>query len=96
MRGPTDDSSVGSHSACRSPTSVVRKQACHSLTPNCARFSFHIPIYFLHAAGAPLGSADLKHTKAALGFNPEESFVVPDEVRVNSLLCLSHLLCPGR
>ena len=30
--------------------------------------------------GAPLGSADLKHTKAALGFSPDESFVVPAEV----------------
>jgi transketolase len=30
--------------------------------------------------GAPLGAADLKHVKAALGFNPEESFVVPPEV----------------
>ena len=30
--------------------------------------------------GAPLGTADLKQTKAKLGFNPEESFVVPAEV----------------
>ena len=31
--------------------------------------------------GAPLGAADLKHTKKVLGFNPDESFVVPDDVR---------------
>lgn len=31
--------------------------------------------------GAPLGEDELKATKAALGFNPEQSFVVPEDVR---------------
>lgn len=31
--------------------------------------------------GAPLGDDELKATKAALGFDPEQSFVVPEDVR---------------
>lgn len=31
--------------------------------------------------GAPLGEDELKATKAALGFDPEQSFVVPEDVR---------------
>lgn len=31
--------------------------------------------------GAPLGEDELKGTKAALGFDPEQSFVVPEDVR---------------
>jgi transketolase len=31
--------------------------------------------------GAPLGAADLKHVKKAFGWDPEQSFVVPDEAR---------------
>ena len=33
------------------------------------------------AHGAPLGAAELRSVKEALGFNPEESFVVPEAVR---------------
>ena len=31
--------------------------------------------------GAPLGATDLAHVKTQYGFNPDESFVVPDDVR---------------
>jgi len=31
--------------------------------------------------GAPLGAADVAYSKKSLGFNPEEFFVVPEEVR---------------
>ena len=31
--------------------------------------------------GAPLGEDELKATKAALGFDPEQSFVIPEDVR---------------
>jgi transketolase len=30
--------------------------------------------------GAPLGAADLATVKKFFGFNPEQSFIVPDEV----------------
>jgi transketolase len=32
--------------------------------------------------GAPLGAKDLKHVKTAFGFDPEQSFVVPEDVSV--------------
>ncbi len=35
------------------------------------------------AHGAPLGAEELAATKAALGFDPQRSFVVPDEVRAH-------------
>jgi len=38
--------------------------------------------------GAPLGAEDLKHTKKFFGFDPEESFVVPDDVKEAMLTCV--------
>ena len=40
------------------------------------------------AHGAPLGAEELRATKKALGFDPEQSFVIPEEVR-------AHLLAAG-
>jgi transketolase len=40
------------------------------------------------AHGAPLGAEELRATKAALGFDPEQSFVIPEAVR-------EHLLAAG-
>ena len=32
--------------------------------------------------GTPLGEADLKHVKTTFGYNPEECFVVPTDVKI--------------
>ena len=37
--------------------------------------------------GAPLGAVDLANVKTMYGFNPEESFVVPDDVRAHYSSC---------
>jgi hypothetical protein len=36
--------------------------------------------------GAPLGDADIAQVKSKFGFNPEEKFVVPQEVKMGFIL----------
>ena len=55
------------------PTLIVGKTTIGYGSPNLAGTEA--------CHGAPLGAEELKLTKQNLGFNPEESFVVPEDVR---------------
>ena len=55
------------------PTIIIGKTIIGKGAPNMAGSE--------ETHGAPLPEAELKAAKVALGFNPEESFVVPEDVR---------------